>query len=36
MVKNKQLLFKLIYSPGFVKLKTLKTYNKTYLKTRFI
>lgn len=33
---DKQLFYKLIYSLNLVKLKILKTYIKTYLKTRFI
>lgn len=33
---SKQLSYRLIYSLGPVKLETLKTYNETHLKTRFI
>lgn len=34
--KDKQLLYNLIYNVGLIKLETLKTYIKTYLKTKFI
>lgn len=36
LVKDKQLLYKTIYSLKLVELRTLKTYIKNYLKTRFI
>lgn len=36
LIKNKQLLYRLIYSLSPVKLKIWKIYIKTYLKTRFI
>ena len=36
LVKDKQLPYWLIYSLKLVKLKTLKTYIETYLKSRFI
>lgn len=36
LVKGKHLLYKSIYTLSLVKLKTLKTNNKTYLKIGFI
>ena len=36
MKKRKKLLYKLIYSPEFVELETLKTYIKTNLANSFI
>lgn len=36
LVKDKLLFYRLIYSLRLVKLETLKTYIKIYLKTRFI
>lgn len=36
LIKDKQPLYELIYSLKLVELEILKTYIKTYLKTRFI
>lgn len=36
IIKDKQSLYRFIYSLGFGKLETLKIYIETYLKTRFI
>lgn len=36
LVKNKQPLYNFIYTINLIKLETLKTYIKTYLKTGFI
>lgn len=36
LIKEKQLLYKLIYALRLVELEILKTYIKTYLKIRFI
>lgn len=36
LMESKQLFYELIYSLGLIKLKTLKTYIKIYLKVDFI
>lgn len=36
LIKDKQLLYSLIYTLSLVELETLKTYIKTYLETEFI